>query len=115
MKDKIIIGLISFIVILGILTVAYIFLNKPEDYSQVTKISATDRTKWANSKKNVLVIYSDFLCPACKLFNETLNQFESTKSANFALTKKITLVFRHFPIHEQSFPIAYVVEAAGRQ
>lgn len=115
MKDKIIIGIVSVIAIFGILTIVYISLNKPEDYSQVTKIKTTDRIKWSPEKKNILVVYSDFLCPACKMFNDVLSQLESTKSADFVLTKKITFVFRHYPIHEQSFPITYAVEAAGLQ
>ncbi len=101
--------------IFGILLVVYAMFNKPETYPQMTQITASDHIKWSNAKKNVLVEYSDFFCPACKLFNESLSQLESSQSSEFKTTQKITFVYRHLPIHDQSYLTAYAAEAAASQ
>jgi len=64
------------------------------------------------------VEYSDFQCPACKNFHDFLQEFESSSSANYSITQKVTLVFRHFPlyqIHPTSMDAAYAAQAAALQ
>ncbi len=97
------------------LLVVYTLFNKPEIYPQVNQITSVDHIKWSSDKKIVLVEYSDFFCPACQLFNETLSQWESSQSSEFKTSQKITFVFRHFPIHDQSYLTAYAAEAAANQ
>lgn len=116
MKNQILIAVVSVIAVFGLLGLVYVFVNKPEVYPEINKIKANDHIKWSSSKKNVLVEYSDFFCPACKVFHDYLNQFETTSSSEFKITQSTTLVFRHFPIHEDlSFNAAYAAEAAGLQ
>jgi len=88
------------------------------DFSEITKVRASDHTKWSKDNKNVLVEYSDFQCPACKSFHEVLKSFEASSSPDFAITQKITLIFRYYPlyqIHKNSLNAAYAAEAAGLQ
>jgi len=96
------------------LTIAHV----QTDFSEITKVRASDHTKWSKDNKNVLVEYSDFQCPACKSFHEVLKSFEASSSPDFAITQKITLIFRYYPlyqIHKNSLNAAYAAEAAGLQ
>ncbi len=102
------------------LFVVYKLLNVGSEkiYQDINMIKLGDHVKWSQRKKNLLVEYSDFQCPACRNMYLLMNGFESTKSAQLAITKKITLVFRNFPlyqIHEDAFDSAYAAEAAGLQ
>ncbi len=85
---------------------------------EVLKIRKSDHIKWAKKGKSVLIEYSDIQCPACKNFHKILKSFEATNSAYPDITKKVTFVYRHFPltqIHKNSFSAALAVEAAGKQ
>jgi len=97
----------------------YLLINKPAQtyFPEINVISKNDLIKWSPDKKNVLIEYSDFQCPACKNFHDFLQEFESSSSANFPITKKVTLIFRHFPlqIHSASMDAAYAAEAAALQ
>lgn len=119
MKNKtplIVAGLVVFMFVF--LFIVYKLTNVTADYTEVMTIKENDHVKWAPEKKHVLVEYSDFQCPACGAFNELLSSFEASNSANADIPKKVTLVFRHFPlyqIHENAKETAYAVEAAGKQ
>lgn len=114
-------------IILGfILTFAFLYLvynvinqNQLTALQEITKIKPTDHIKWAQDKKNVLIEYSDFQCLACKAFHDYLKkEIEATDSGGLAIRKKVTFVFRHFPlyqIHISAFKSASTAEAAGRQ
>lgn len=123
MKNKIIISVISAIAILLFLFVAYKLTNTKTtvDYPEVNKISSLDHLKWATDSakiKNILVEYSDFQCPACKLFHDTIrSEIENKNAPNSELTKKITFVYRDFPLdqHQNAKVAAYAAEAAGKQ
>ncbi|PIY71777.1 hypothetical protein COY87_04415 [Candidatus Roizmanbacteria bacterium CG_4_10_14_0_8_um_filter_33_9] len=87
-------------------------------YEKVAFVSSSDHIKWSPNKKHVLITYSDLQCPACKVFEEMFTSFESSSSPDFDITKKVTFVYRHFPlyqIHEHAFDTAYAVEAASKQ
>lgn len=109
------------IITIVFLIVVYQLTNKPKKtyFSEVNKILSTDHVKWSPAKKNILVEYSDFQCSSCRAFHEFIKkEIESTQSGGFDITKKVTYVFRHFPlyqIHENAFELAYAAEAAGRQ
>ena len=99
---------------------AYKLTNAPQktDFPEINQVRAGDNTKWSKTNKNILVEYSDIQCPACKSFHDTLKGFEASGSADFPITEKVTLVFRHFPlyqIHKNAFSAAYAAEAAGLQ
>jgi len=107
---------ISFI----LLYLIYLLINKPTQtyFPEINVISRNDLIKWSPDKKNILVEYSDFQCPACKNFHDFLQEFESSSSANYSITQKVTLVFRHFPlyqIHPTSMDAAYAAQAAALQ
>lgn len=96
----------------------YTLTNTTADYKEVMTLSSSDHVLWSPEKKHILVEYSDLQCPACKVFHDLLKTFEASGSPNLAITKRVTLVFRHFPlyqIHENAFEMAYGAEAAHQQ
>ena len=108
----------SLVFVFGFLFMVYKFTNTSTDYSSITVVKPGDHVKWTPNSRHILVEYSDLQCPACKAFNDILNSFESTGSANADIPKKVTLVFRHFPlfqVHENAFEMAYAAEAASLQ
>lgn len=116
--NTILIIIASLVLIFGLLFVVYKFTNTTSDYKDITIIQPGDHVKWSPDKKHVLVEFSDLQCPACKAFHDIMTSFESSGSANASIPKKVTLVFRHFPlyqVHENAFEMAYAVEAASRQ
>jgi protein-disulfide isomerase len=121
MKNKIVITVISVSLIFGFLALAYKLTNAPQvtNFPQVNVLDSTDHIKWSPDKKNLLVEYSDFECSACQSFHNLIkSQIESPQSKNYDLTKKITLVYRHFPlyqIHPYTQDASYAAEAAGKQ
>ncbi len=107
------VGALSFL-----LLIAYLLLNGTADYSELTRIKPDDHIKWSKEKKHILIVYSDLQCPACKTFEEMFQTWEASNSPDFAITQKVTFVYRHFPlyqIHAQAFPAAYAVESASQQ
>lgn len=103
-----------------LLFVVYSFTNTPNqsDYSEINKVRTDDHTSWSKDSKNLLVEYSDIQCPACKGFHDLFKTFEASSSPDFVITKKVTLIFRHFPlfsIHLNSMSAAYAAEAASKQ
>ena len=99
---------------------AYKLTNNPQqsDYSSINLVRKDDHVKWSKENKNILLEYSDLQCPACKSFHDLLKGFESSASADFEITKKVTLVYRHFPlysIHKNAMTAAYAAEAEGLQ
>ncbi len=92
--------------------------SQGSDYPDINTINQNDHIAWSPAKKNILVEYSDFECPACKAFHTILNGIEASNSADFQITKKITYVYRDFPlfqIHPNAMAAAYAAEAAGKQ
>lgn len=117
-QKSVLITIVSLVVIFIFLFAVYSLINKTPDYSEILKVSKQDHVKWSLDQKHVLYEYSDLQCPACAVFHESLSTYEATGSAHHEITKKATLVFRHFPLyqnHENAFEIAYAAEAAGKQ
>lgn len=58
-----------------------------------------------------LIIYSDFQCPACLLFADTIKQVENEFKNN------VLIAYRHYPLrmHEQAIPAALASECASEQ
>jgi protein-disulfide isomerase len=108
--------IITFILLFGV----YKLTNQPvqTDFPEINKITANDHIMWSTDKKNILVEYSDYQCPGCKNIHNILTQFSASGSADLDITKKVTLVFRHYPlsqIHPSSIIASYAAEAAGKQ
>lgn len=117
MNNKIILAIIGVAILFGALYSVYTFTNKPQqvNFPEATKISAKDHTQWAKGGKNVLVEYSDYQCPACKMFHQILKEQIATDPK---ITQNITFVYRHFPldnIHQHARAAAYAAEAAALQ
>lgn len=98
----------------------YKLVNQPvqTDFPQAKQLKPNDHFKWSPESKNILVEYSDLQCPSCKGAHDFLKTIEASGSADFEITKKITLVFRYFPlyqIHDKAYLSAYAAEAAGIQ
>src|SRR3989338_4413138 len=118
--NKVWIGVISVIAVFAFIFLAYKFTNTPNDktFPELTKINTSDHLKWSPDKKNLLIEYSDFQCPACKSFADFMQtEIEASGSANASIMKKVTFVYRHFPLaqHAQAEPAAFAAEAAGKQ
>ena len=120
MKNKTtLIILVSIVGMFILLYGVYAFINGGDAYDpKIVMIHSSDHLKWSPEKKHILVTYSDLQCPACKTFEEMFSSFESSNSPDIDITKKVTFVYRHFPlyqIHDQAFNTAYAVEAASLQ
>lgn len=121
MKNKILIGIVSAVLIFLFLFVAYGLTNQQQNqtFEGVNKIQPEDHLKWSKDKKNILVEYSDLQCPACKNFHEIIkSEIEASGSGNTDIIKKITFVYRHFPLygtHKNAEAAAFAAEAAGMQ
>lgn len=108
----------SLVFLFAFLYGVYLLTNTTPNYKEVMTITATDHVKWSPDKKHILVEYSDLQCPACKLYHELLTSFEASNSAQVAIPKKVTLVYRHFPlyqIHENAMQMAYGAEGSSKQ
>ena len=119
-KNTIIISIVSVLGTFVLLFGVYKLVNQPvqTDFPQVKQLKANDHIKWSPDKKNILVEYSDLQCPACKNAHNILKTIEASGSADFEITKKVTFVYRHFPlsqIHNKANVAAYAAEAAGKQ
>lgn len=119
-KNTVIISIVSVLVIFLLLFGVYKLVNQPvqTDFPQTKQLKLTDHVKWSPDKKNLLIEYSDFQCPACKNAHNILKTIEASGSADFEITKKVTFVYRHFPlfqIHDKANLAAYAAEAAGKQ
>lgn len=111
----------TIVVLFGALYGVYSLLNAGPDASLIEKIKTEkpiNRTLWNREGKYTLAVMSDFQCPACKVFHEHLETFSASDSPNVDITKKVSYVFRYFPlyqIHEHAYYLSYAAEAAARQ
>ncbi|VVA44471.1 DSBA oxidoreductase [Candidatus Roizmanbacteria bacterium] len=119
-KNTIIISIVSIAVTFLLLFGVYKLINQPviTDFPQTKQLKVNDHVKWSPEKKNILVEYSDFQCPSCKGAHDFLKTIEASDSADFDIAKKVTFVYRYFPlfqIHDKANIAAYAAEAAGIQ
>lgn len=121
-KNTAVITLVSLAIIFGFLLLVYKLTSTPPTQTPIPKeiqtVSSSDHLKWSPEKKNILLEYSDLQCPACKAFHDVIKaQIEATPSGGVDITKKITFVYRHFPLEQHQFAkdAAYAAEAAGKQ
>ncbi len=116
-KNTIIITIVSLVFIIGFLSLVFVATSTPQKVEVIEAaktVRPTDHVKWSPEKKQILVEYSDLQCPACKAYHDTIKaQIETTD-----IPKKITFVYRHFPldqIHPNARAAAHAAEAAGKQ
>ncbi|MFH0830721.1 MAG: thioredoxin domain-containing protein [Parcubacteria group bacterium] len=98
----------SIVVTLGIVGVGIWYLATRD---KTAPVSATLWTRGSTQATTTLLEYSDFQCPACKVYQqavtEILNEFGD----------KLRFEYRHFPLpnHRNSGLAAFAAEAAGKQ
>jgi len=119
-KKTLIISIVSILVTFLLLFGVYKLVNQPvqTDFPQTKQLKLTDHIKWSPDKKNILVEYSDLQCPSCKGAHDFLKTIDASESADFEITKKVTFVYRHFPlsqIHDKANVAAYAAESASKQ
>ena len=123
-KNTIIISIVSFLAIVGFLGIVYQSSGAGEATTEGTVIESaktvrpTDHLKWSQDKQIILTEYSDQQCPACASFHQELKAWENPQHPNNDITKRVTFVYRHFPlftIHKNARAASYAVEAAGKQ
>ena len=75
---------------------------------EVRPVDENDHIRGNPNAPIVLIEYSDYDCPFCKNFHETMNQVMD----NYGADGKVAWVYRHFPL-EQLHPSApYIAEAS---
>ena len=116
MLKKIISGVVVFAVVIAGLWFAWNLTTKPANQAETNKvvpieITETDHKKGAVESQVMLVEFSDFQCPACRVFTPLVNQLVDELGEDF------TLVYKHFPLpqHNNAEQAAFVAEAAGKQ
>jgi len=121
-RSTIFLIIIGVILLFGLLDLIYYLSNKPTKeiiFNNAKNLSLDDHIKWSKDKKIILTEYSDFQCPACKLWGDYFKELEKSKNADFEKIKnKVTFVFRNFPltsIHKNAQTAALAAEAAGIQ
>ena len=120
-QKQVLFSTLAVLVLFGSLYGVYKLVGGGPDDSLITKIKTEkpqERTMWNKNATHTLAVFSDHQCPACKVFHEYLSEFEASSSPNIDVTKKISFVFRYYPlyqIHEHAFPLAYAAEAAAKQ
>jgi len=120
-KKQVLFSTLAVLALFGSLYGVYKLVGGGPDESLIAKIKSekpAGRAMWNSGATHTLAVFSDYQCPACKVFHEYLSGFEATSSSNKEIPKKVTFVFRYYPlyqIHAQAFPLAYAAEAAARQ
>lgn len=86
--------------------------QQQESTDAVRPISEEDHIKGNPNAQVVIVEYSDFECPFCKRFHDTMNQVMD----EYGPTGKVAWVYRHFPLdqlHSKARPEAIASECAS--
>jgi len=120
-QKQILYSTLALLGLFGTLYIVYKLIGGGPNESLITKIKSekpAERTLWNREATHTLTVFSDYQCPACKIFHEYLSSMEASASPNISITQKVSYVFRYFPlyqIHEHAFSLVYAAEAAGRQ
>ncbi len=117
-RNAVVVTIISIIAVFGFLFLVYSLSNQSsqqptEVQKEVVVVAPDDHIKWSPTKKVLLVEYADLQCPGCRTFHSLIKQIEADPS----ISKKVTFIFRHFPLvmHKNAIPAARAAEAAGEQ
>ncbi|MCB9815821.1 thioredoxin domain-containing protein [Candidatus Nomurabacteria bacterium] len=81
---------------------------------KVNPVTATDHIKGSPDAAVKIVEYSDFECPFCKRFHDTMNQIME----QYGNSDDVAWVYRHFPLdqlHSKARPVAVASECANEQ
>lgn len=95
-----------------IIAIAMVLMTKPaKPIAKESLILPTTYTKGPKDASVWLVEFSDFQCPACKVFSGVVSDLSKK------YPDKLLVAYRYFPLnsHPQSVPSAIAAEAAGKQ
>jgi len=109
-ETKLFIGIFAFTAI--IIAIAMVIMTRPaKPIAKENLILPTTYTKGAKDASVWLVEFSDFQCPACKVFSSVVSDLSKK------YPDKLLVAYRYFPLdsHPQSIPAAIAAEAAGIQ
>lgn len=109
-ETKLFIGIFAFTAI--VITLAMSVMTKPaRPIAKEELILPTTYTKGPKDAPVWLVEFSDFQCPACKVFSGVVSDLSKK------YPDKLLVAYRYFPlnIHPQAVPSALAAEAAGKQ
>jgi protein-disulfide isomerase len=78
----------------------------------IAPVDQTDHILGNPDAEIIIVEYSDFECPFCKSFHQTMNQV----MAEYGASGKVAWVYRHFPLnfHKQAVPAAEASECVAK-
>ena len=121
-RNKIILIILGVILLFGFLNLIYYLSSKPgtEKVFESTKsVTKQDHIKWSSNKKIILTEYSDFQCPACKLWSDFFSELKKLGNKDYKkIEENVTFVYRNFPLqtlHKNALFASYAAEAAGAQ
>jgi len=86
----------------------------PEDeVGDVDPVTSDDHVRGPANAPVTMIEWSDYECPFCQRFHDTMNQIMSDSD----LKGKVKWVFRHYPLsfHPEANPAALAAECAGEQ
>ena len=75
---------------------------------ELPAVTASDHIIGSINAQIIIVEYSDFECPYCKAFEPTLKRLVSESNGNIAW------VYRHWPIHQNSFSKLVAAECVAK-
>lgn len=112
-ESKVLLGILA--TTIAFIGVAVLFFSKPAPtpklYPREALIAVDSHTTGNASVSAYLVEFSDFQCPACRVFAPTVDTLVSKYS------DKLLFAYRHFPLEQHAFAInaSLAAEAAGKQ
>lgn len=86
--------------------------NQPTKQVEVKPVNESDHIRGNKDAEITIVEYSDFECPFCSKFHQTMEQI----MADYESTGKVAWVYRHFPldqIHPDARPAAEASECVA--
>jgi len=103
-------GITAVIIIFSVLLIVFVAGSSTPVFLK-DGISDSDWIQGNKNAKVVLIEYSDFECPACKIFAQEIQSIVDEFSEHIVFT------YRHYPlnIHEYAIQAAYAADAAGAQ
>lgn len=111
--DKFIFAIISVVTVLIIIAIFFSSVKKSANVSVDVKTIVGETPHWVGAEfpKVTIVEFSDFECPFCRQFSQTVRPILGKYPNN------VRLIYRHFPLpsHKGSFPAAVASEAAAKQ
>lgn len=109
-ESKLFIGIAVCTVFL-VVGASYLMTRPAKPIAREKLILTTTPTKGAKDAPHSLVVFSDFQCPACKLYSSVLSELTDNHP------KDLLIAYRYFPLetHPQSIPSAAAAAAAGNQ